>query len=48
VTGAFEAFGLIAALAALVISGQMIGRLVRRNAEDGAVLRALGAGPGRR
>lgn len=38
-------FGLIAVLAALVISGQIVSRLVRRNAEDGAVLRALGAGP---
>jgi hypothetical protein len=42
---AFGVFGLIAALAALVVSGQLVGRLVRRNAEDGAVLRALGAGP---
>ena len=42
---AFEVFGLIAVLAALVISGQIVSRLVRRNAEDGAVLRALGAGP---
>ena len=42
---AFGVFGLIAALAALVISGQVISRLVRRNAQDGAVLRALGAGP---
>jgi hypothetical protein len=42
---AFGVFGLIVALAALVISGQVVSRLVRRNAEDGAVLRALGAGP---
>ncbi len=42
---AFEVFGLIAVLSALVISGQIVSRLVRRNAEDGAVLRALGAGP---
>jgi FtsX-like permease family len=42
---AFGVFGLIAALAALVICGQVAGRLVRRNAEDGPVLRALGAGP---
>ncbi len=42
---AFGAFGLIAALAALVISGQVVSRLVRRDAQDGAVLRALGAGP---
>ena len=42
---AFGVFGLITALAALVISGQVISRLVRRNAEDGAILRALGAAP---
>lgn len=42
---AFGVFGLITALAALVISGQLVSRLVRRNAEDGPVLRALGAGP---
>jgi hypothetical protein len=42
---AFGVFGLIAALAALVICGQVVGRLVRRSAEDGPVLRALGAGP---
>ena len=42
---AFGVFGLIAGLAALVISGQVVSRLVRRNADDGAVLRALGAGP---
>ena len=42
---AFGVFGLIAGLAALAISGQLVGRLVRRNADDGAVLRALGAGP---
>ena len=41
---AFGVFGLITALAALVISGQVISRLVRRDAEDGAILRALGAG----
>jgi ABC-type lipoprotein release transport system permease subunit len=39
-------FGLIAALAALVINGQVIGRLVRRNGDDSAIVRALGAGPG--
>ena len=38
-------FGLIAALAALVINGQVISRLIRRNAEEGATVRALGAGP---
>ncbi len=42
---AFGAFGLIAALAALLIGGQMVGRLLRVNAEDGEVLRALGAEP---
>jgi hypothetical protein len=42
---ALGVFGLIAALAALVINGQVISRLVRRNAEDAAILRALGAGP---
>jgi len=42
---ALGVFGLIAALAALVISGQVISRLIRRNAEEGAILRALGAGP---
>jgi hypothetical protein len=42
---AFAVFGLITALAGLVISGQLASRLVRRNAEDGAILRALGAGP---
>jgi len=41
---AFGAFGLIAALAALLIGGQVVGRVVRRNADDGEVLRALGAG----
>ena len=42
---AFGVFGLIAVIAALMISGQVVSRLVRRNAQDGAVLRALGAGP---
>jgi len=42
---AFGVFGLIAALAALVIGGQVVARLVRRNANDAAVLRALGADP---
>ncbi len=42
---ALGVFGLVAALAALVINGQVIGRLVRRNAEEAAVVRALGAGP---
>jgi hypothetical protein len=42
---AFGVFGLLCALATLLISGQVVGRLVRRNSEDAAVLRALGAGP---
>jgi predicted lysophospholipase L1 biosynthesis ABC-type transport system permease subunit len=42
---ALGVFGLIAALAALVINGQVISRLVRRNAEEAAIVRALGAGP---
>ncbi len=42
---AFTVFGLIAALAALLICGQVIARLVRRNGDDGGVLRSLGAGP---
>ncbi len=42
---ALGVFGIIAALAALVINGQVISRLIRRNAEEGATVRALGAGP---
>ena len=42
---ALGVFGLIAALAALVTNGQVIGRLIRRNAEEGPTVRALGAGP---
>ncbi len=42
---ALGVFGLIAALAALVINGQVISRLIRRNAEEAAIVRALGAGP---
>ncbi len=42
---AFGVFGLIAALAALVIGGQVVARLIRRNADDVTVLRALGADP---
>ncbi len=42
---ALGVFGLVAALAALVINGQVISRLIRRNAEEGAIVRALGAGP---
>jgi hypothetical protein len=43
---ALGAFGLIAGLAVLIIAGQVIFRRLRFNAIDGAVLRALGAGPG--
>jgi hypothetical protein len=42
---AFGVFGIVAALAALVINGQILSRLIRRDAADRAVLRALGAGP---
>ncbi len=42
---ALGVFGLLAALAALVINGQVISRLIRRHAEEAAVVRALGAGP---
>ncbi len=42
---ALGVFGLVAALAALVITGQVISRLVRRNAAEAAIVRALGAGP---
>jgi hypothetical protein len=42
---ALAVFGGIAALAALVIAGQVIGRQLRRDPADLAVLRALGAGP---
>ena len=42
---AFAVFGLIVAVAALMIGAQLIGRLSRRNADDGQVLRALGAEP---
>jgi hypothetical protein len=42
---ALGVFGGIAALAALVIAGQVIGRRLRSNSDDLAVLRALGASP---
>ena len=42
---ALGVFGLIAGLAALVINAQVIGRLIRRNAGESAVVRSLGAGP---
>ena len=41
---ALGVFGGVAALAALLIAGQIIGRQLRRDAEDLAVLRAVGAG----
>ena len=41
---ALAVFGGIAALAALIIAGQVIGRQLRRDAGDLATLRALGAG----
>jgi hypothetical protein len=42
---AFGVFGLIAALAALLIAGQAIGRQLGSAGDDLEVLRALGAGP---
>jgi hypothetical protein len=42
---ALAVFGAIAAMAALVIGGQVIGRRLRLDEDDLAVLRALGAGP---
>ena len=42
---ALGAFGAIAAMAALLIAGQAIGRQLRLRADDLPVLRALGAGP---
>jgi hypothetical protein len=42
---AFGVFGAVAALAALVINGQVLSRLIRREAGDRSVLRALGASP---
>lgn len=39
------AFGVFAAIAALLIGGQVIGRSVRRSAQDGQMLRELGASP---
>jgi hypothetical protein len=43
---ALGAFGLIVALACLLISAQLIGRQLRLRADERAVLRALGATPG--
>ena len=42
---ALGAFGVIAALAAVVIASQVIGRQLRAGADEQATLRALGAGP---
>ena len=42
---AISVFGFIAALAALAVSGQLIGRTIRLDAQDLPVLRALGADP---
>jgi FtsX-like permease family len=42
---ALAVFGGIAALAALIIAGQVIGRQLRRDPADLATMRALGAGP---
>ena len=42
---ALGVFGAIAALAAVVIAGQVVGRRLRSNSEDLGVLRALGASP---
>ena len=42
---AFAVFGLIVALATLMVGAQLIGRMARRNSDDGGVLRALGATP---
>ena len=42
---ALGVFGLIVALVALLISGQLIGRQLRLGAEERDVLRALGVGP---
>lgn len=43
---ALAVFGGIAGLAALVIAGQLIGRQLRRDPADLAIMRAVGAGPG--
>ena len=42
---ALAVFGGIAALAALIIAGQVIGRQLRRDPADLAAMRSLGAGP---
>jgi hypothetical protein len=43
---ALGAFGVIAALACLVLASQAISRLLQRGKDDRRVLRSLGAGPG--
>ena len=43
---AMGAFGILVAVAALLIGGQVVGRMVRRSAQDARILRDLGAGPG--
>jgi hypothetical protein len=42
---AWGVFGVIAALAALIVVSQAVSRIVRRGADDRGVLRAVGAGP---
>ncbi len=42
---AWAVFGVLAALATLLICAQVVSRLVRRSADDGPTLRALGASP---
>jgi hypothetical protein len=42
---ALGVFGLVAALAALVINGQVLSRIIRRDTHERGVLRALGASP---
>ncbi len=42
-TDALDAFGIVAAITALVVIGQAAGRLVRTDSSDGPVLRAIGA-----
>jgi hypothetical protein len=42
---ALDVFGFIAALATLMIAGQLIARAIRIGAEDATTLRQLGAGP---
>lgn len=46
ISAALGVFGGLALLAALVIVGQLVGRAVRRRADEADILRALGADPG--